>query len=156
MEMIANNRHAVLDSALEQALHLTDLIPLFCGAARLRRFLLSLETRLRRFPRRLRGCRQRAGGDDACDNDDCVPFHKVPLLSLRCTIQQVKRLPLFHDFHAEIVPHQTQRVIDVPEIGLPLRVHIPHDFGNPESELALLALFAFVQQDAYATQCLRV
>jgi hypothetical protein len=146
----------MLDGALEQPLHLTDLIPLFRGAARLRRFLLSLETRLWRLPRRLRGCRHGAGGDDACDDNNCVPFHTVPLLSLRCTIQQVQRLPLFHDFHAEIVPHQTQRVIDVPEIGLPLGVHITHDFGNPEGELALLALFAFVEQRAHATQCLRV
>ena len=110
---IAGDGDAVLDGAFEHPLHLTDLIALFRRGAR--------GCRLgRRRHRRRRDCSR---------NDQGKPFHKFPLLPLRCAIENihlVHLLPVLQDFDAHLALNGADVAVDFHQIRLTLQVDVAH------------------------------
>ena len=73
---------------------------------------------------------------------------RASLRFLRHPHQVIEHLALFHHLGARVALNDTETAIDLDEIRLPLGIDVSHDLRDPKRELALLAMFALVDEGA--------
>src|SRR5204863_301961 len=76
----------------------------------------------------------------------CLFITRAPLLVLRHADEIVEHLPVAHHLDARVVLQQPEAAIDFHQIGAALGFEIAHHVGDPQRELALLALLALVDE----------
>src|SRR6266542_6119787 len=77
----------------------------------------------------------------------------VPLGSLRDLLRETVDLPLrSHDFHAGSARDQTERALDLDQVGLTLRLQVARDLGHTQRQLALLSPLAVLNQLTHAPE----
>src|SRR5712692_5032364 len=74
-----------------------------------------------------------------------------PLLSLRDAYEIVEQLALLGHLHACVGLNESETPIDLHQICLALSVDVAHDVGDTERELALLPVFALIDQRTHTT-----
>jgi hypothetical protein len=72
------------------------------------------------------------------------------LLFLRDAKEIVQQLLLTQHFHPRSALDNSQTAIDLDEIGLPLRLRVLGDFGNPKRELPLLTALAVLHEHSHS------
>src|SRR4026208_601455 len=83
-------------------------------------------------------------------------FPKSPIdlfdLFARCPHEIVQQLPLMRHFLSSLSFELSEILLDLQQVGAPLRIEIADDVGQAERQLALLPRFALINHRPHAAE----